>query len=333
MTHWATGVTAGSSAENLAQTLQFLVINNNSNLFSAQPVITTNGTNATLSFTPAANATGRATVTVVLRDGGEGTTDGPKQSPPQTFFILVNPTGTAPFVGNPLYLWDRRYDTSGAMDQAHAMIMDGGGNIYVTGTSSNATSGSDYLTAKYDATGNLLWATRYNGPGNGNDVALALAVDAFGNPVVTGVSVGSGTGNDYATIKYDGDTGAQLWVVRYNGPANLEDQANAVGLDASGNVFVTGFSRSASSGDDYTTIKYDGATGTGLWTNRYNGPGNANDHAMALAVDTSGNVIVTGVSRGSVSGDDYATVKYNGSYGRRGTMALATARISPARSL
>ena len=33
-----------------------------------------------------------------------------------------------------------------------------------------------------------------------------------------------------------------------------------------------------------------------LWTNRYNGPGNGDDYACAVAVDGSNNVIVTGYS-------------------------------------
>jgi hypothetical protein len=63
------------------------------------------------------------------------------------------------------------------------------------------------------------------------------------------------------------------------------------------------------SGADYATIKYSSA-GVPLWTNRYNGPGNGDDTGRGVALDHSGNVIVTGYSTGSGSGWDFATVKY-----------------------
>ena len=48
---------------------------------------------------------------------------------------------------------------------------------------------------------------------------------------------------------------------------------------------------------DYATIKYSSA-GMPLWTNRYNGPGNGDDEANAVAVDGNNDVIVTGYSTG-----------------------------------
>jgi len=88
-----------------------------------------------------------------------------------------------------------------------------------------------------------------------------------------------------------------LWTKRYNGPENGYDFATAVAVDASGNVFVTGYSYDSDSGGnwDYATIAYSGA-GVPLWTNRYVGS------ASAVAVDANGNVFVTGSS----------TIKYSG---------------------
>ena len=53
--------------------------------------------------------------------------------------------------------------------------------------------------------------------------------------------------------------------------------------------------------------------GVPLWTNRYDGPAHTYDDTVATAVDSSGNVVVSGLSNGSGSGYDYATIKYSSS--------------------
>jgi len=153
------------------------------------------------------------------------------------------------------------------------------------------------------------WVRRYNGPGHGGDGAVAMVVDGSGNVYVTGYSYGSGTSEDYATIKYD-PAGNQLWVKRYNGPGNDDDYANAIAVDGSGNIYVTGSSTDSVTSSDYATIKCDPA-GNLLWVQRYNGPVDDNDYASAIAVDGSGNVYVTGYSVGSGTSWDYATLKYD----------------------
>src|SRR3989304_8951188 len=138
--------------------------------------------------------------------------------------------------------WVRRYNGPGdSSDYASAITVDGSGNVYVTGYSTGSGTYYDYATIKYYSNGDTAWVRRYNGPGNGYDEAYAIAVDGSGNVYVTGQSIGSGTYNDYATIKYysNGDT---AWVRRYNGPGNVDDVAYAIAVDGSGCVYVTGWS-------------------------------------------------------------------------------------------
>ncbi|HET6464675.1 MAG TPA: SBBP repeat-containing protein, partial [Nitrospiria bacterium] len=210
-------------------------------------------------------------------------------------------------------LWVARYNGPGNDDDvANGIAVDGAGNVYVTGYSTGSGGANyDYATIKYDSNGNQLWVARYNGPGNDDDVANGIAVDGAGNVYVTGYSRGSGSGYDYATIKYDSN-GNQLWSARYNGPGNSKDVANGLVLDSAGNVYVTGGSIGSGTGEDYATIKYN-SSGTQVWAARYNGPGNNDDVANVIVIDSTGNLYVTGSSIGSGTGEDYATIKYNSS--------------------
>ncbi len=208
-------------------------------------------------------------------------------------------------------LWTNRYNgPANSSDVPYALAVDHSGNVVVTGYSITSGANQDYATIEYSSTGVLLWTNHYNGPGNSYDNAYAVAIGAEGNVYVTGRSFGSGSRSDYATLAYS-PAGVPLWTNRYNGPGNYADEAQALAVDNSSNVIVTGTSDGGlGSYSDYATIKYS-SDGVPLWTNRYNGPGNYTDQARAVAVDSSNNVIVTGVSDGGVSGADYATIKYS----------------------
>ncbi len=205
-------------------------------------------------------------------------------------------------------VWVARYTGPGIYDSASAIAVDPSGNVYVTGVSGIWTSGVDYATVKYDRDGNEVWVERYNGPGNTDDGAQALAVDPSGNVYVTGGSEGIGTGYDYATVKYDRD-GNEVWVERYSGPEDLDDEASAIAVDPQGNVYVSGDSYRLGTSWDYATIKYD-RNGNEAWVARYDRYANIDYYGNALAVDPKGNVYVTGVSAG-IGVIDYATVKYD----------------------
>ncbi|UCE35943.1 MAG: SBBP repeat-containing protein [Thermoplasmata archaeon] len=155
------------------------------------------------------------------------------------------------------------------------------------------------------------WVATYNSPGNYYDWANDIAVDSSGNVYVTGGCVHpTWDESDCITIKYD-SSGNELWVRRYNGPANKSDYGSALALDQYENVIITGRSEGYySTIDDYVTIKYD-PYGNELWVAKYNGPGNCTDQALAIAVDSSTNVYVTGESVGIGTEEDFATVAYD----------------------
>ena len=134
------------------------------------------------------------------------------------------------------------------------------------------------------------WVARYNGTGNGNDETQAVAVDSSGNVYVAGTMFGSGTLNDLATIKYD-SAGQQQWVAIYNDFDNPDAQLNAMTIDKSGNVYVTGWSGILYSYHDCTTIKYN-SSGQQQWVARYNVQPRAFSENVGIGLDDSGNVYV-----------------------------------------
>ena len=180
--------------------------------------------------------------------------------------------------------------------------------ICIAGYHQSASSGYDCLTAKYDTSGALLWAERYNGEANRDDYAAALCLDNLGNVYVAGKSWGENSNWDCVTIKYDAE-GVLQWAARYNAPANGNDEAIAMALDAAGNVYITGVSFGVGTGSDFVTIKYD-AAGIEQWVARYNGPGNGAGETNAIAVDRAGHVYVAGVTAGLSGYMEFTIIKY-----------------------
>jgi hypothetical protein len=214
-----------------------------------------------------------------------------------------------------IQLWAKRYDRADDDDAATALgVSPDGSAVFVTGVSDRSLTTAEYATVAYDAsTGVRLWARRYNGIGNSNELPHALGVSPDGSEVfVTGQSFGSTT-FDYGTVAYDASTGTQLWSKRYNGPGKDLDISYALGVSPDGSeVFVTGQSVGSTGTDDYATVAYEASTGAKLGVKRYDGTGHGSDTAYALGVSPGGSeVFVTGLSFGSAtSGYNYATVAY-----------------------
>jgi uncharacterized delta-60 repeat protein len=204
--------------------------------------------------------------------------------------------------------WKRRYDAAGLWDGARGVAVDDNGNVYVTGRSFGNGSHGDFATIKYNANGGQQWVKRYTSAGYYDDGAMDIALDSNGNVIVTGFSTGWGSAFDFLTIKY-APNGTRLWVKRYDGPGNGGDQAQAVVVDPSDNIYVTGPSKGDGTNADYCTIKYS-PSGAVLWVRRWNSSYNMADGATDIAVDPRGDVYVTGYSYRSQYNADYATVRY-----------------------
>ena len=188
-------------------------------------------------------------------------------------------------------VWQQRFNTPDSYEYPTAVAVDGRGNVVVTGHGPNAS------TVKYAAAdGAVLWE-QFVG-----DVSLqieAMALDHRGNVLVAG--------NTFVA-KYAATDGRLLWEQAYNG------SATAVAADKRGDVLVTGNRETALTRPDYSTAKFSGKDGALIWERIYDGPGGGWDNAAALAVDGSGNVVVTGDSENADPAtdfkSDYYTVKY-----------------------
>lgn len=165
----------------------------------------------------------------VAYDAGSGTEawvsryDGPTSGHDTANDLAISPDGSRVFVtgsssgdyGTVSYasatgdeLWAARYDGPvGGPDQAAALVVSpDGSHAYVTGNSVGVSYDIATVAYRADSGADLgadHWRSRYNGPGNDGDAGTALVMTPDGNRLlVTGQSVGNGTGADYLTLAY-----------------------------------------------------------------------------------------------------------------------------------
>ncbi|MCU0440201.1 MAG: putative Ig domain-containing protein, partial [Raineya sp.] len=221
-------------------------------------------------------------------------------------------------------------------DQAYNITIDASGNVYTTGFFQGtadfdpgtgvfnlASAGSyDIFVSKLDASGNFVWAK--NMGGTGFDQGNSIVVDASGNVYTTGIfrntaDFDPGTGvfnltsagfNDIFVSKLDA-SGNFVWAKSMGAGGTNDDQGKGIVVDASGNVYTTGFFQGTadfdpdtgvfnltSAGLDEIFISKLDPSGNFVWAKSMEGTGF--DQGYDIAIDASGNIYTTGFFQGAV---------------------------------
>jgi len=138
-----------------------------------------------------------------------------------------------------------------------------------------------------------------------NNLPLVIRADNASNAYVSATTYVSGSLYNFITLKYAAD-GTMLWNIPYNSAAgNSDDEAGALTVDDSGNVYVAGSSRVGADPRSLKVIKY-GPNGNQLWLAEY-----AEADVQPVAVIRVNAVYVAGTSYSTNSGSDYITLKYD----------------------
>jgi hypothetical protein len=204
-------------------------------------------------------------------------------------------------------LWSTvAFKQSSGDGEVKGLIADALGNVVITG---NYTSGSEsgFSTAKISTSGQLQWGRSLIGvPG-----VSAVTIDTNENIYLTGRTPrGTARSNWIAVATFKLQTnGATAWEADF-GDWPGSHRGNAICVDNTGNVYVTSVSTNSVTKNDFATIKYN-SNGQEQWVKRYNGRGNGDDEATGIAVDTNGNVYVTGYATTPEGGTEIVVLKYS----------------------
>ena len=189
--------------------------------------------------------------------------------------------------------WAAVQRIGGLLPPQHDEAIDAAGNTYVVATFQNSTTvGGTQLTsrgdldayvAKYSPAGALEWVQQIGS--TSTERAAAVAVDAQGNVYVTGryvqdVSLGNGLTLTWASslaakvyVVCYSPQGQPLWARQGNTGGNYGGGGSGLGLDAQGNVYVTGlFTGAIAFGTTRLTLP-GGGLASGLFLAKYNSAG------------------------------------------------------------
>ncbi len=136
-------------------------------------------------------------------------------------------------------IWTRTYDGAAHQDdEGYGIAVDGNGNVYLTGYEWVAAEWANIWVRKYDSDGDEVWTRDYDR--GGDHTGYGIAVDGSGNVYVTGSEAVMWEGLNIWVRKYTSG-GDEVWTKTYNDTASQNDKGYGIAVDASGNVYVTGY--------------------------------------------------------------------------------------------
>ena len=225
---------------------------------------------------------------------------GPNQGEYDAFIVACDSSG--------IVQWTRQIG-SRMHDLSYAISLDDSGNIYITGGTYGDLGGPnqggvDVFVTKYDSGGTLQWIRQMGS--SEHDYANAIAVDAGGNTYITGSTEGdlggpNQGGFDAFMVKHD-SAGTLQWARQFG--TGEWDSAQDIGLDANGNIYITGYTSGdlggPNQGWDDVFIVACHSGGTVQWMRQIGS--SESDRAYGIAVASSGNIYITGWTGGDLGG-------------------------------
>ncbi|TGK23130.1 SBBP repeat-containing protein [Leptospira kmetyi] len=240
------------------------------------------------------------------------------------------------FNSNGVKQWTTLLGVALDITSSSGITSDPSGNIYTVGNTNGSLDGEAFIgtpdiafrnlfVVKYDSNGNKQW-TRLLGVAGNSSIATAVTTDSSNNIYVSGTSYSgldgqtfSGGGIGYFIIKYNA-SGTKLWTKLFSGPKPLAifyDNVNGklyITGEIFGNTSLDGIAVTGSS--DSFLMQFD-SNGNKTWTKLLGVPGKRTS-SNSLTSDTSGNIFVTGLTAGSIDGQqksggfyDLLIVKYD----------------------
>ncbi|HSA32165.1 MAG TPA: SBBP repeat-containing protein [bacterium] len=254
----------------------------------------------------AVDTSGNIFVTGVTDGNLDGNTSAGTGDNADIFLTKWNPDGTK--------AWTKQWGTKYNSEVGNAVAVDASGNIFVAGNTSglggldgNSSLGgsTDIFLTKWNADGTKAWTKQWGT--DVNEWGSSVSVDNTGNIFVVGFTQGSLDGNtnignaDIFLTKWNLD-GTKAWTKQWGSDA--EDLGQAVAVDFEGSVYVAGRTRGGLDGNSYSGINLDAflskfdVDGSKAWTRQWETP--TDYQGAAVAIDTSGNIVVTGFNQSLV---------------------------------